>query len=172
MSVEYTKIALSGSGDDTKVHLHYTEPTNSGGQQEHDLTSKDVPMDTFAKAMYDLNQYVEELMDFPTHYANGCAVHIVSLSGTPEKRSVILSVKKILSNGLAFNFNTPKYAEPDPESPDRKTAMPEPMRKQLSVLIAEANKYRKGERSQLGMFSQGNGKAEEGDQDEGDQSDG
>ena len=161
MNTKYTKIALSGTGDDTKVHLHYNEPTDGGGRQDLDLESKDAPLDSFLAAMRGMNEFVEELLDFPTHYATNCGVHIVSLSYKKDRLSAILSVKKTLANGLSFNFNTPGYAEIEEGKPETETTMSEAMREQISVLIAEADKYRKGERSQLGMFERGNGQAED-----------
>ncbi len=166
MQTRYTKIALSGTGDDTKVHLHYNEPTDSGGRQDLDLESKDAPLESFIKAMRGMNEYVEELLDFPTHYASNCGVHTVSLSYKKDRMNVILSVKKTLQNGLSFNFNTPGYLEIEEGKPETETTMSKPMREQINVLIAEAEKYRKGERSQLGMFDRGNGQAGDDEEDQ------
>ncbi len=152
---QYTKIALHGSGDDTKVHLHFNEPTEAGGRQEHDIESKDAPLESFLTAMKQMDQFVAAMLEYPTTYAENCKVHIVSLSRKADRIGVILSVKKVLTNGLSFNHNTPKYNEPNDEGLDGAADMPDGMMDCITRLIAEADRYRAGERSQMGMEFEG-----------------
>ncbi len=155
--VTFTKIALKLKGDVTKVLLHFTEPTEAG-HQTHDIESDDAPLESFLKAMKDLDQYVGLLCDFPKAYAEGCKVHTVSLSSHQEKTGVILSVRKDLSLvGKTFNFNTPQYRESDDESD---TAIPADLLKAVRKLTGEANRYRCGERSQIALQLNGDGQAE------------
>ena len=158
MSNEYTKIGISGAGDDQKVHLKWNEATDAGGRQSLDLECKDIPLQSFAVAMAALNRFVAHLFDFSKDYADGCHVHIVSLSTTGNRMGVIVSVKKTLSSGLSFNFNSPRYVEADEETP-QVSDMPEGMPAAIRVLAEEAEKYRGGQRSQISMFSKGNGEA-------------
>ncbi len=146
--VTFTKIALKVKGDVTKVLLHFTEPTEAG-HQKHDIESDDAPLDSFLKALRNLDRFVGLLCDFPKGYAEGCKVHTVSISHHEEKTGVILSVKKELSAvGKSFNFNTPQFRESDEEA---STAMPEEMLEAVKTLVGEANRYRCGERSQIAM---------------------
>lgn len=147
-NVIFNKIALKARGDVTKVLLHFTEPTEAG-HQKHDIESDDAPLDSFIKAVRNLDQYVGLLCDFPKAYAEGCKVHTVSISHSEDRVGVILSVRKDLSTvGKAFNFNTPQFRESDEEA---STAMPEEMLAAIKALIGEANRYRCGERSQIAM---------------------
>jgi len=147
--IKYTKIALKPKGDVTLVVLHYTEPTEAGGTQDHLVESKDAPMDSFVKAMRALDNFVGLLCEFPIAYAEGCKVHTVSMSTVHEKTAVILSVRKDLpSVGKAFNFNTPRFQEADEESD---ATIPADLLQAVNELAQEANKYRMGERSQVAM---------------------
>ncbi len=148
IKVAFTKIALKVRGDVTKVLLHFTEPTEAG-HQKHDIESDDAPLDSFLRAVRNLDRFVGLLCDFPKGYAEGCKVHTVSISHHEEKTGVILSVKKDLTTvGKSFNFNTPQFRESDEEA---STAMPEEMLAAVKALIGEANRYRCGERSQIAM---------------------
>ncbi len=146
--IKFTKIGIKPKGDTTTVVLHFVEPTEAGNQQ-HDIESKDAPLDSFLEAMRNLDNFVGALCGFPLTYAEGCRVHTVSIGSVGGKTAVILSVSKHLDDlGKAFNFNTPRFTESDEDSD---TAAPAELLQAVNHLVEEANLYRNGERSQVAL---------------------
>ncbi len=147
--IKFTKIGVKLKGDITTVVLHFTEPTDAGGSQLHDIECKDAPLDSFLEAMRNLDSFVGLLCGFPKDYAEGCKVHTVSIGSVHGKTAVILSASKSLEElGKAFNFNTPRFTETAEESD---TSIPDDLLQAVNRLVEEANHYRCGERSQVAM---------------------
>jgi len=148
--ITFSKIAVKGEGESLKVHLTFVAPTEAGSE-EHDIISKDAPLDSFLAAMRKFDGHVGYMCDFPKEYAQGCVVHTVSLSDQKGRIGLILSARKDLGSGKAFNFNTPRYDEPA-EDETTEYSLSRQTLKAVNDLIKEANRYRLGERSQIGMF--------------------
>ncbi len=147
--IKFTKIGLKQKGDTTTVVLHFTEPTDAGGSQLHDIECKDAPLDSFLEAMRNLDIFVGLLCGFPKDYAEGCKVHTVSLGSKGGKTAVILSASKPLEElGKSFNFNTPRFMEAAEETD---ASIPDDLLQAVNHLVEEANRYRIGERSQVSM---------------------
>ena len=147
--IKFTKIGVKQKGDTTTVVLHFTEPTDAGGSQLHDIECKDAPLDSFLEAMRNLDNFVGLLCGFPKDYAEGCKVHTVSLGSKGGKTAVILSASKPLEElGKSFNFNTPRFMEAAEETD---TSIPDNLLQAVNRLVEEANRYRCGERSQVAM---------------------
>lgn len=147
--ITFSKIVLK-TGDKTTVQLIFVAPTEAGSEN-HDVTSRDVPLDSFIAAMRKLDGHVGYMCDFLKEYADGCQVQTVSLSDQRGGIGLVLSARKDLGNGKVFNFNTPRYDEAADDEPSEFSLGRDTINA-IRVLIKEANRYRLGERSQIGMF--------------------
>ena len=120
------------------------------GEDEFDLTSRDNPLPSFAKALDALAPVVCAICGLPDGYKEGLTANGAYISAVAGVDAVTLVASKQLpDNNRPFNISTPLRLMSAPETEG--AANPPLLEKQISAIqevLDEAKRYVKGDRAQ------------------------
>lgn len=151
------KIKLTKEG---KIYFLFELPNSKGSMDEYSITSSEEPLSEFNETFQSLNEFVIEICELPKGDIDNIDIRGVSLSyntatdGKEVMGVVITAQKKLLYSSCPLNLNTPhKITRFYAEHGDEKQLMPEGCEKALRRLFDAAEKFVKGNRMQMDVFS-------------------
>ena len=149
-----TKIRTSGK----KVSLEWAHPGNEESQPEvHTMTCRDEPLPELGQALDALIPYVANICEWDG--PGGISVSGVSLTYKDDVMGTQIICKKKLESGAVMTFNTPHLKAEQVTGGG--AILPDGCEEAIERVILEAERYLKGERSQVVIPFDSDGKEEE-----------
>lgn len=119
---------------------------------EQTLTSHDDPRPAFVEALQALTAYVVRVCELPRGYAEDMRITGVSLSPGEYGGCVVTALKSVSGANAPVVINTPHV--PEVATSDNGPCLPPWACEMLATLEAEADRFWKGERAQVEMFTE------------------
>lgn len=154
-----TKVRLTRS----QVVVDYTHENDT-----HNVTSSDAPLPSFVKAVEALKPLVLSVLHLPESYGDKLTPVGLTMAEKQETELVTLVARKELPDAHSpFNIATPLrfLAHPEEEG-SYSPALSDEYVAVVQEVLKEAKKYVKGDRAQGQLPLDGEGKAEEGEEQE------
>jgi hypothetical protein len=151
MAMRFTKIKFDGA----KMRIEYEVERADGNEpDEYTVLSVDRPMASFDAALQALAADVVAVCELPADSLDKFTVRGVSISHTNDIMGACVTALKALKTANSpLVVNTPHLpSAPYSDNPDE-PVMADEMRRRLSILMDETQRYLDGERAQASLFA-------------------
>lgn len=148
--MKFTKIRYAGG----TVELVLTESPSKNDTDERTRRSTDQPRPEFVAALKALDRVVVHVCELPHEWTDQIEVFQLTIQRHPktERRSFVISAKKPVETASGpFVIHTPRVAEADLD--DDSHGLSEEATERVDELIAEAERFLRGEKAQQEMFN-------------------